>query len=82
MLNFFLYFIVAVSIGGDAVNGKTEGGKFYLGEHGRFTEVSQSVFEYSRYHTYSVWMTHPLAMLGAYLLVTDKKKKDKWLNPN
>ena len=69
LLNFLIYIFVAASIGGDAINGKTEGGKFYLAKHGRFTEVSRLVFEYSRFHTYSVWVTHSLAIFGAYLLV-------------
>ena len=77
ILNFASYVIVALSLGGDAVNGKTEGGRFYLCEHGHYTEVSQSIFEYSRYHTYSVWMTHPLAMLGAYLLYRENQSEKK-----
>ena len=70
ILNFLVYFFVAASIGGDAINGKIEGGKYYLEHHGRFTEVSRSVFEYSRFHTYSVWVTFPLVIFGAYLLAS------------
>ena len=77
ILNFASYVIVALSLGGDAVNGKTEGGRFYLCEHGHYTEVSRSVFEYSRYHTYSVWVTHPLAMSGGYFLYREKQNKKK-----
>jgi len=75
ILNFASFIIVALAIGGDAVNGKTEGGRYYLSEHGRDTEVSRSVFEYSRFHVYSVWVTHPLAMFGGYLLYCEKKKQ-------
>ena len=81
ILNFAAYCIISLSIGGDAINGKTEGGKFYLGEHGRYKEVSSSVFEYSRIHTYSVWVTHPLAMFGAFLLIADKKRQGKISRP-
>lgn len=75
ILNFACYVIVASILGGDAVNGKTEGGRFYLCEHGRYTEVSESVFEYSRIHTYCVWVTHPLAMFGCFLLFTENQKR-------
>jgi len=64
LVNFGAFWIVGVCIGGDAVNGYVEGGRYFLASHGRFTEVTRSVFLYSKVHCYSVWVTHLLAAAG------------------
>ncbi|MEI7901752.1 MAG: hypothetical protein WCK89_15980 [bacterium] len=66
IINFVACFVVAAKNGGDAVNGKEEGGRFFVASHGHYTEVTRSFFEYSRIHTYSIWVTHPLAIIGAF----------------
>ena len=66
LANFFVFFVVAVYLGGDAINGKMENGHFYLMSHGRLTEVNEDVFAYSKWHCYSVWITHPIAIVAAY----------------
>jgi hypothetical protein len=68
LVNFFAFALVALYLGGDAVNGKIADGHYYLGSHGHYTEVSAGVFTYSRLHTYSVFVTHSLAFLGAFVL--------------
>jgi hypothetical protein len=68
VLNFLAMAIGAFMLGGDAVNGKIAGGHFFLGEHGKFTGVSEAVYTYSLWHARSVFVTHPLAMLAGYLL--------------
>ena len=75
ILNFIAFFIIALSLGGDAVNGKEEAGRYYLANHGRYTEVSRSVFMYSKVHTCSVWVTHPLVLIGGFILFYDDKKR-------
>ena len=75
IINFASFYIIAVLIGGDAVNGKVENGKYYIANHGKYTEVSKSVFIYSRLHTYSMWVTHPVGILAmGYLSVRGKRK--------
>ena len=74
-LNFASFMIATLILGGDAVNGKSDGRSYYLGSHGRYTEVSQSTFEYSKFHTHSVWITHPLIFLGGGILIWLKKKE-------
>lgn len=72
ILNFLLFIAGTFFIGGDAINGKTENGRFYVwGYHNgskQFTEVSRSTFEYSRWHCYTVFATWPLAMLAGLVL--------------
>jgi hypothetical protein len=50
--NFVLYAFIASWLGGDAFNGHSSGGHYYLAMHGHLTEVSRTAFEYSLWHTY------------------------------
>jgi hypothetical protein len=63
LLDFVSYLIATSYLGGDAVNGKIEGGRYYLWGlyHGTKTyhEVSQAVFTFSRLHTYSLLFFGP-----------------------
>jgi hypothetical protein len=65
IVNFLLFFVISLLIGGDGLNGKVENGHYFLGGGGQHTEVSYIVFTYSRFHALSVFITHPLAMLAA-----------------
>jgi hypothetical protein len=67
LLNFISFLVGAATIGGDAVNGKAEAGRFYVSDHGKLTEVSRAVFTYSRFHCYATWMTHAMAVICALL---------------
>jgi hypothetical protein len=68
LLNFVAFLAISSGIGGDALNGKTVDGHFFLGDHGRFTEVTEAVFSYSGWHATSLFVTHPLGMLLLYIL--------------
>src|SRR3954447_23946789 len=57
---------VADQLGGDALNGRVEAGRYYLGSHGRLTEVSRDVFTYSWWHPISLMVTQPLALLAGW----------------
>ncbi len=75
IVNFMSFFVIAVLCGGDAVNGKAEGGRFFLMSHGHYTEVTRLFFEYSRIHTYSIWVTHPLALIGTFWFWSRRKEQ-------
>lgn len=60
MINFLLFGLIALSIGGDAINGKVEEGRYYLNNHGHYTEVGYIVFIYSKLHALIVITTFPL----------------------
>jgi hypothetical protein len=66
LLNFLTFWIISAAIGGDAFNGKYEQGHFYLGSHGALTEVTESLFVYSKWHARSLLLTHPIAMISIY----------------
>jgi hypothetical protein len=67
VVNFAVYFVISVQIGGDAVRGTFEAGRYYLSAHGRLTEVPRWVWLYSWAHSISVWVTFPLGMLGGVM---------------
>ena len=50
MLNFFAFMIHDALIGGSAGNGKVQAGKYYVGSHGHYTEVSRAAFRFSWWH--------------------------------
>jgi len=63
IVNFVTYGVTAILLGGDAVNGHAEAGRYYLAMHGRLTEVSRPVFEFSRWYTY-VLFAHSAVVLA------------------
>ena len=67
-VNFAVLWGVAVTIGGYAVSGRVENGRYYLSDHGALTEVSRAMYNYSLVHTASTWVTHGLALGGGLLL--------------
>jgi hypothetical protein len=62
--NFATFWIVAVLLGGDAVNGKIENGHYFLSSHGHLQEVSKSVFLYSKIHCLSAMAGIPILMIA------------------
>jgi len=62
LVNFVTFWIGAVFLGGAAVNGKVENGRYFLRSHAHLQEVSSSVFLYSGIHCVS-------AMAGVIMLI-------------
>jgi hypothetical protein len=59
------WMVVSLCLGGDAFLGKEEGEKYFLGSHGNYTEVSRSVFTFSRIQGYVAWAGWSVAVLVA-----------------
>jgi hypothetical protein len=62
MLNFASFVGESQRLGGSAGNGYELGGRYFVGNHGRYTEVSREEWERSRIHGRSIAITHPLMM--------------------
>jgi hypothetical protein len=75
MVNFTAFFIAALVLGGDALNGKVEDGHYYLRNKRKYTEVSRDVWLYSRAHAISVLVTHPLGAFGGGALLAYANRK-------
>jgi len=70
-VNFLIFWVVAVCIGGDAISGSVENDRYYLSEYGQKTEVSRSLYNYSYIHTVSVFITYPsVFIVGLVLLLS------------
>jgi hypothetical protein len=67
-VNFAAFFVIALLLGGDAINGQFENGHYYLANHGVLTEVSKGIYFYSYVHAASIFVTHPLALFSAWYL--------------
>ncbi len=77
VVNFAVFWIVGACIGGDAVSGRSEDGHYFVSNHGQLTEVTHAVFLYSRIHSYSVWITHPLAAAGYWVSHVWRRRNPK-----
>ena len=75
IVNFIAFVIIAILIGGDAVNGRIDSGHYFVANHGRLTEVSASVFTYSRWHARSLFVTHPLGMIAIGWIYSRRKHR-------
>jgi hypothetical protein len=79
MLNFVIYVAIAFYLGGDAVNGKREDGHYYLfgtrtvGGQKVYTEVSESVYNFSRVYTFALMGSWPFVMGAAFVRNRIKK---------
>ena len=76
ILTFFVFTIV---IGGSAGNGYQDAGKYFVGDHGNYVEVSQSIYIVSSVLEVLFWIFIPLTSLGAFMIskiqeVVDKKR--------
>ncbi|MQA37780.1 hypothetical protein [Rugamonas aquatica] len=70
-INFFSFILGAMYFGGDALNGKEKDGHFFLASHGKFTQVSESVFSYSKLHAMSVLVSIGLLVIFHYFGKTE-----------
>ncbi len=56
VMNFISFWVIAFSIGGDAVSGHSVDGAYFLSMNGFDTEVSRLVYSYSMAHTLLLWL--------------------------
>lgn len=67
-INFIVFAAGTVYFGGDALSGYQAGGRYFVAYRDDVTEVSQAVFEYSRWQALSLFVTNPFAAaVGWYL---------------
>jgi len=73
-INFFSLFASSMLLGGDGLNGKKVDGHFFLGNHGKYTEVSEAIYTYSRIHGISLFI-----MVGIVLIMhlIDRETKSR-----
>ncbi|MBS0276418.1 MAG: hypothetical protein JSR81_02250 [Proteobacteria bacterium] len=67
VIDFAAFVVVSIFIGGDAINGYTKGGYYFVCMHGSCHEVTRAVFEYSRWHAISLFVSFPATFIVAWL---------------
>lgn len=79
IFNFVGFFVGSMMIGGSAANGFKEDGRYFVSEHGKNTEVTKQIWNYSLWHSRSLLVTHPLAMILMLVLGAkwDEKRKQR-----
>lgn len=64
IVNFILFFIISLIIGGTAISGFVSDGHYYVKDHGKITETSSFVWYFSKIHSISVFITHPVGIIA------------------
>jgi hypothetical protein len=77
IVNFSAAVCGSIYLGGDALNGYANAGKYFLSWHGKHTEVSKDVFNYSRMHMLSAFGLIVASMLLA-AVVKPSPEDVKW----
>ena len=74
LLNLAVFLAIDLRLGGDALNGKASSGRYYIygyqpkTRQKGYTEVSEAVFRYSKWHGYSALVTWGLMMVAGVVL--------------
>ena len=55
-LNFLSFALMSLYIGGDALNGYVNAGKYFVCSHGSCTQVSPEMWRYSYWHATTAWL--------------------------
>jgi len=61
---FWIFVADSRRLGGDALNGREENGRYFVMDHGKSTEVSEDAWRRNRTLAIVVFSTFPLGMLG------------------
>ena len=77
VINFAAFFIAVIFLGGDAINGHSTNGAYFLSSHGVDTQVSSAIFTYSRFHAISTFVLMALAVLS-YIAFKPGPAELKW----
>ncbi|MBQ9794827.1 MAG: hypothetical protein IJW34_07775 [Clostridia bacterium] len=71
------FFVFSMVIGGSAGNGYREAGKYFVGDHGNYVEVSQNIWIISSIWEILYWIFIPLTPLGAFVISAIQEKIDR-----
>ncbi len=68
VMNFLLFIIFTLLLGGDGPNGKIEAGHYYLGSHGTYTEVMYPIYFFSRVQGILFFVSWPFVLVASLML--------------
>ena len=82
LINFGVFVIIAIIIGGDAINGFTKDGHYYLKLGAYINEVSHPVFIYSKIHFYILIVNYVVAFVWEIISFSKKRRKNDRSKPH
>ncbi len=74
------FFVFSMIIGGSAGNGYQEAGKYFVGEHGSYVEVSETIWIISSIYEILFWISLPLTPIGAFVISNIQEKIERRKN--
>jgi hypothetical protein len=74
--NYLVYAASTVIAGGDVLHGHVAQGHFFAASGNGFVEVSRTMFEFCRWHAYSLLVTFPLVLWGGFHLSPEPHEPD------
>ena len=78
-LNGCAFFVHTSVVGGGASIGRIENGKYYVGSHGRYTEVSRSTYRCCWWHELSFAATTLIALFIGLDQALSRKRRNQAL---
>jgi hypothetical protein len=70
-MNLFVWCMAHAHLGGDALSGYAENGRYFLNAHGNYTEVSEAAWIYSKVHTILVVASIPITAVFGFWATSD-----------
>ena len=74
------FFLFSMIVGGSAGNGYQESGRYFLGSHGDYVEVSSAIWTASCVLEVLFWIFIPLTPLGAFLIAEIQERIERKKN--
>ena len=74
------FFVFSTIIGGSAGNGYQEAGKCFVGEHGTYVEVSETIWTISSIYEILFWISLPLTPIGAFIISNIQERTERRKN--
>jgi len=71
--NFVAFALVSYGLGGDAINGVVRGGVVFVGNHGQYTQVSETAYRLSYLHGISAIIGVVLGAFGVWRLESGRQ---------
>src|SRR4029077_10412366 len=71
------FFAITVPMGGTAQNGKIESGHFFIGQHGKYREVSRTAYIVSAVGTW-VWAFYAFLVAACGIFQPAGEKRPHW----
>ena len=74
------FFLFGFIIGGTATLGYYEANTFFVGNHGEYTQVSETIYRISSVWEILFWIFIPLTPIGAFLISHIQEKRERKKN--